>query len=69
MGCITETFIFSEYTITCDVCGVKVILDTREHPRVYNRRSAVRSIGWSIGRNEFIKCDKCRSKFNSLNLF
>lgn len=65
MSCCSDTIIYTIYKITCDSCGASISLDTIQYPHLYNRRLAVRSIGWSFGRNGVIKCNKCRTHFTS----
>lgn len=59
MGVNTRTIIYTLYTIICDCCGKSTIVDTGDDRFIYNRRQAVRRIGWHFGRDGFIKCPSC----------
>lgn len=47
------------FVCTCDVCGCRE--EVKENINgVYNGAQAVRSLGWSFGKDKVVKCDKCR---------
>ena len=47
------------FVCTCDKCGKRE--DVQENPSVvYNGAQAVRSLGWSYGKDKRVLCDKCR---------
>ena len=46
------------YHCTCDKCNIsKSVTATTQ---IYNPAQAVRSLGWSYGKDKSILCDKCR---------
>lgn len=49
------------FVCTCDNCGDSVRVE-KDMSVVYNNASAVRSIGWSFGRNGKVTCHNCRKK-------
>lgn len=50
------------YVCTCDKCGYTREVESNSE-RIYNSAQAVRSIGWSFGRDGTIKCDYCRKRY------
>ncbi len=52
---------FSEriYICVCDDCDKREIV-RENYPRIYNGAQAVRSLGWSFGKDKSVKCNKCR---------
>ena len=62
MSVHSKTFVETIYTIICDYCGRKEeIVEARYLGKsVYNCRQAVRSLGWSCGRKNNVKCNTCR---------
>ena len=46
------------YLCKCDCCGAKAIVE--ENLSVYNGAQAVRSLGWSFGRDKRVLCKTCR---------
>ena len=50
------------YVFKCDCCG-KVAEVECDGKRVYNGAQAVRSLGWSFGRDKKIKCPICKKYF------
>ena len=61
MSVRSSTTIYTNYIITCDVCGRKEDASSYYDCHIHNSRDAVRSLDWSYGRGGFIKCDKCRT--------
>lgn len=48
------------YICKCDSCSkMEIVPETTE---IYNRAQAVRSLGWSYGKNKSVLCDICRKK-------
>lgn len=47
------------YICVCDDCGKREIV-RENYPRIYNGAQAVRSLGWSFGKDKSVKCNKCR---------
>jgi len=60
MSVVTRTIIYSIYRITCDRCNRVALVSTEHNHFITDRRSAVRSIGWSFCRFDQIRCDNCR---------
>ncbi len=50
------------YHCICDVCEKFELVDGSS-ANIYNSAQAVRSIGWSFGRDGIIKCNYCRRKY------
>ncbi|MDE7181504.1 MAG: hypothetical protein K2O41_00545 [Clostridia bacterium] len=46
------------FVCTCDVCGARS--EVEETTKIYNGAQAVRSLGWSFGKDKRVKCSKCR---------
>ena len=46
------------YHCTCDKCGATEKVEKTES--IYNAASAVRSLGWSFGKDKSVACKKCR---------
>ena len=61
MSARSKTVIITYYTITCDYCGRVAKVDNSYNHNILNSRNAVRSIGWTMQRNDKVKCDICRS--------
>lgn len=49
------------YVCKCDVCG-KIKEVKENYPRIYNGAQAVRSLGWSFGKDKNVKCSDCRKR-------
>ena len=47
------------FSCRCDICG-KTAEVKENYPRIYNGAQAVRSLGWSFGKDKSVKCDRCR---------
>lgn len=47
------------FVCKCDICGKLVEVKENYHG-IYNGAQAVRSLGWSFGKDKSVKCDKCR---------
>ena len=62
MSVKSRTIIETIYTITCDYCYRQEILSVeKSYGRgIYNFRTAVRSIGWTLQRNDIVMCNICR---------
>ena len=60
MSIRTVTITITRYEIKCDYCGMTEYVDTSYKKNVYNRRQAVRSIGWTLQREDKVKCNTCR---------
>lgn len=58
MSVYTSSFLV--YHCVCDVCGRDLFVKSSEI--VYNRAQAVRSLGWSYGKDRIVRCDTCRIK-------
>lgn len=50
----------TDYICRCDRCHKKVIVP--ETKDIYNGAQAVRSLGWSYGKDKSVYCDKCRKE-------
>lgn len=48
------------YVIECDCCKCVRAVEEDFSKRIYNGAQAVRSIGWSYGRNKQVLCSKCK---------
>lgn len=53
------TYSVHVFVYTCDICG-KVEQVEENYHTAYNAAQAVRSIGWSYGKDKSVKCDVCR---------
>ena len=62
MAVHTETIIYTIYDITCDYCGCSEVVNTSfgYGRSIYNRRLAVRSLGWALQRNDKVMSSNCR---------
>ena len=60
MGVETRTIIVTNYNITCDYCGRVEQIDNSFDHTIYNRRNAVRSLGWTLQRGDRVMCSTCR---------
>ncbi len=47
------------FSCRCDICGQTAEVK-ENYPRIYNGAQAVRSLGWSFGKDKAVKCDRCR---------
>ena len=47
------------YRCICDFCKVERDV-RRDYKKIYNGAQAVRSIGWSFGKDGTVLCDNCR---------
>ncbi len=43
----------------CDKCGAMRDVE-KDYDKIYNGAQAVRSLGWSFGKDKSVKCSKCR---------
>ena len=50
----------TDYVCKCDECGKMAIVP--ESTENYNAAQAVRSLGWSYGKDKSVYCKKCRLK-------
>lgn len=48
----------TDYVCKCDGCGKMAIVP--ESTENYNAAQAVRSLGWSYGKDKSVYCKKCR---------
>lgn len=48
------------YVCTCDKCGI--VHNVEKTAALYNGAAAVRSIGWSFGKDKSVKCLYCRQR-------
>lgn len=48
------------FVCRCDVCGERQDVEESLSGGIYNGAQAVRSLGWSFGKDKSVKCDKCR---------
>ncbi len=46
------------YSCICDKCGK--YKQVQERDTIYNRAQAVRSLGWSYGKDKSVLCNYCR---------
>ena len=47
------------FCCVCDECGT--VRDVEKNfDKIYNGAQAVRSLGWSFGKDKRVLCDKCR---------
>lgn len=49
----------SYYFCQCDKCGKTAKVDPSRE--IYNGAQAVRSLGWSFGKDRRVLCDSCRN--------
>ena len=54
-----KTYSVHVFVCTCDICG-RVEQVRENYSTAYNAAQAVRSIGWSYGKDKSVKCDVCR---------
>lgn len=47
------------YVCTCDKCNKQIEVES-DNDKIYNSAQAVRSVGWSFGRDGKVKCIRCR---------
>lgn len=47
------------FVCKCDVCG-RIEEVKENYHGIYNGAQAVRSLGWSFGKDKRVKCDRCR---------
>lgn len=66
MSVETRTVIYTIYRITCDYCKRVAVVDNEYDNSIYNRRVAVRSLGWTSQRGDKVMCNNCRCYKNSL---
>lgn len=53
------------YLCICDICGKVKRIEKDYSSNIYNGAQAVRSLGWSFGRDgKTVKCTNCRAKRN-----
>ena len=55
-----EKYTITVYVCICDECGKKQHVE--KNLNIYNSAQAVRSIGWSFGKDRSIFCDLCRKR-------
>lgn len=48
------------FVCVCDVCGERADVEESLRNGIYNGAQAVRSLGWSFGKDKSVKCSKCR---------
>lgn len=48
------------YECQCDICGVTVTVE-KDYQKIYNGAQAVRSLGWSYGKDGSVRCVNCRA--------
>lgn len=48
------------YSCICDKCGKFETVE--ESTTIYNRAQAVRSLGWSYGKDKSVICETCRKR-------
>lgn len=46
------------YFCQCDFC--KTIKEVPKSDKIYNGAQAVRSLGWSFGKDSKVRCESCR---------
>lgn len=47
------------FRCVCDKCGAVRNVE-KDYDKIYNGAQAVRSLGWSFGKDKSVKCSKCR---------
>jgi len=47
------------FVCTCDGCGKRAEVE-ENYQGIYNGAQAVRSLGWSFGKDKRVLCSKCR---------
>ncbi len=67
MSVKTTTIIYTIYGIKCDYCGREENINTLYENSIYNRRMAVRSLGWTLQRYDKVMCSTCRCYNNKKN--
>lgn len=50
------------FICTCDICH-RTVEVAEDYNKIYNGAQAVRSLGWSYGKDKSVKCDKCRKQY------
>lgn len=55
-----RTYSVHVYICVCDDCGKRIEVEEDILNGIYNGAQAVRSLGWSFGKDKSVKCDKCR---------
>lgn len=48
-----------KFRCVCDKCGAVRDVE-KDYDKIYNGAQAVRSLGWSFGKDKSVKCSKCR---------
>lgn len=48
------------FVCTCDICEKCEYVEENLYKGIYNSAQAVRSLGWSFGKDKSVKCSKCR---------
>ncbi len=51
---------YSVHVFVCKCDDCERLEEVEESPEIYNGAQAVRSLGWSFGKDKSVKCDKCR---------
>ncbi len=54
------TYSVHVYVCTCDDCDKSIEVKENKRIGIYNAAQAVRSLGWSFGKDKSVRCDKCR---------
>lgn len=54
-----STYSVHVFVCRCDKCG-KERQVKEDYDTAYNAAQAVRSLGWSYGKDKSVKCDMCR---------
>lgn len=47
------------FRCVCDKCGAVRDVE-KDYDKIYNGAQAVRSLGWSFGKDKIVLCSKCR---------
>lgn len=56
------------FVCTCDVCGSREEVK-ENYNGIYNGAQAVRSLGWSFGKDKSVKCSSCRKRYGNKDKF
>ena len=54
-----KCFSIPTFRCICDYCGTMQDVE-KNYDNIYNGAQAVRSLGWSFGKDKSVKCNKCR---------
>lgn len=55
-----KLFQYPIYVCTCDICGEQTEVPRNCRAKTYNAAQAVRSVGWSYGKDGKVLCHECR---------